>query len=106
MKDPIELVQHGPVIPVIVIQRLQDAVPLARSLVAGGVRVLEVLPPVVETKMTAGLTSGKLPVAECARQIVSAIGRDAEQANVGMVKLLRAVYSVSPALARSLMIRF
>jgi uncharacterized oxidoreductase len=70
------------------------------------VHVLEVLPPVVETKMTAGLTSGKLPVAECARQIVSAIGRDAEQANVGMVKLLRAVYSVSPALARSLMIRF
>ena len=42
MKDPIELIQHGPVIPVIVIQRLQDAVPLARALVAGGVRVLEV----------------------------------------------------------------
>ena len=42
MKDPIELVQHGPVIPVIVIHRLQDAVPLAQALVAGGVRVLEV----------------------------------------------------------------
>ena len=37
-----ELAAHGPVIPVIVIQRLQDAVPLARALLDGGVRVLEV----------------------------------------------------------------
>ncbi|PND36890.1 keto-deoxy-phosphogluconate aldolase [Paucibacter aquatile] len=36
------LAAHGPVIPVIVIQRLEDAVPLAQALVAGGVRVLEV----------------------------------------------------------------
>jgi 2-dehydro-3-deoxyphosphogluconate aldolase/(4S)-4-hydroxy-2-oxoglutarate aldolase len=40
--DPIELAGHGPVIPVIVIHRIDDAVPLARALVAGGVRVLEV----------------------------------------------------------------
>src|SRR5205085_2174748 len=33
---------HGPVIPVIVINRLEDAVPMAEALVAGGVRVLEV----------------------------------------------------------------
>ncbi len=32
----------GPVIPVIVLHRVEDAVPLARALVAGGVRVLEV----------------------------------------------------------------
>ena len=38
----LSLADHGPVIPVIVIQRLEDAVPLARALVAGGVRVLEV----------------------------------------------------------------
>ena len=36
------LASHGPVIPVIVIQRLEDAVPLAEALVAGGVKVLEV----------------------------------------------------------------
>ena len=40
--NPIDLVAHGPVIPVIVLQRVEDAVPLARALVAGGVRVLEV----------------------------------------------------------------
>jgi 2-dehydro-3-deoxyphosphogluconate aldolase / (4S)-4-hydroxy-2-oxoglutarate aldolase len=37
-----ELATHGPVIPVIVIQRLEHAVPLARALVEGGVKVLEV----------------------------------------------------------------
>ena len=42
MNNTLELACHGPVIPVIVIQRLQDAVPLAQALVAGGVRVLEV----------------------------------------------------------------
>ena len=39
---PLELAAFGPVIPVIVIHRVADAVPLARALVAGGVRVLEV----------------------------------------------------------------
>jgi 2-dehydro-3-deoxyphosphogluconate aldolase/(4S)-4-hydroxy-2-oxoglutarate aldolase len=42
MMNPLDLVSHGPVIPVIVIQRVADAVPLARALVAGGVKVLEI----------------------------------------------------------------
>ena len=42
MMNTLELAAHGPVIPVIVLQRVADAVPLARALVAGGVRVLEV----------------------------------------------------------------
>jgi 2-dehydro-3-deoxyphosphogluconate aldolase/(4S)-4-hydroxy-2-oxoglutarate aldolase len=37
-----DLVDFGPVIPVIVLQRLADAVPLAQALVDGGVKVLEV----------------------------------------------------------------
>ncbi len=40
--NPLDLVAHGPVIPVIVLHRVQDAVPLAEALLAGGVRVLEV----------------------------------------------------------------
>lgn len=42
MIDTRQLADHGPVIPVIVLQRLEHAVPLARALVEGGVRVLEV----------------------------------------------------------------
>ena len=40
--NTLDLVAHGPVIPVIVIHRLEDAVPMAQALVEGGVRVLEV----------------------------------------------------------------
>jgi 2-dehydro-3-deoxyphosphogluconate aldolase / (4S)-4-hydroxy-2-oxoglutarate aldolase len=40
--NTLELASHGPVIPVIVINRLEDAVPMAKALVDGGVRVLEV----------------------------------------------------------------
>jgi 2-dehydro-3-deoxyphosphogluconate aldolase / (4S)-4-hydroxy-2-oxoglutarate aldolase len=40
--NTLELVNHGPVIPVIVINQLEDAVPMAQALVDGGVRVLEV----------------------------------------------------------------
>ena len=40
--NTLELANYGPVIPVIVLQREADAVSLARALVDGGVRVLEV----------------------------------------------------------------
>lgn len=40
--NTLELVDYGPVIPVIVINKLEDAVPMAQALVDGGVRVLEV----------------------------------------------------------------
>lgn len=38
----IDILRMGPVMPVLVINQLDDAVPLARALVAGGIRVLEV----------------------------------------------------------------
>jgi 2-dehydro-3-deoxyphosphogluconate aldolase / (4S)-4-hydroxy-2-oxoglutarate aldolase len=39
---PLELTQHGPVIPVIVIEHLEHAVPLAKALLKGGIKVLEI----------------------------------------------------------------
>ena len=66
MNNTLELAGHGPVIPVIVLQRVQDAVPLAQALVAGGVRVLEV--------------TMRTPVA---LQCIEAIARAVPQAIVG-----------------------
>jgi 2-dehydro-3-deoxyphosphogluconate aldolase/(4S)-4-hydroxy-2-oxoglutarate aldolase len=40
--NPTDLAKHGPVIPVIVIQNLEEAVPMAQALVDGGVKVLEI----------------------------------------------------------------
>ena len=42
MKDTLSLATHGPVIPVIVLQRIEHAVPMAEALLAGGVKVLEI----------------------------------------------------------------
>ena len=70
------------------------------------VHVLEALPPVVETKMTAGRGSRKMPAAECARQFIVAMEADADEANVGLVKALQLVHSMSPSLARRIMLRF
>lgn len=79
---------------------------LRAQLKGTGVHVLEALPPVVETKLTAGRGSKKMAPEECARQIVAGIEGDADEANVGMVKLLQVVHSISPALARSIMLKF
>jgi len=42
LPDPLPFLSKAPVIPVLTISRLEDAVPLARALVAGGLPVLEV----------------------------------------------------------------
>ncbi len=42
LPDPLPLLTRAPVIPVLTIERVADAVPLARALVAGGLPVLEV----------------------------------------------------------------
>ncbi len=70
------------------------------------VHVLEVLPPVVETKMTAGRGNNKMSPQACAAQMVAAMEGNAKEANVGMTKILRLVYSLSPSLARRIMIKF
>ncbi|MDC8774368.1 bifunctional 4-hydroxy-2-oxoglutarate aldolase/2-dehydro-3-deoxy-phosphogluconate aldolase [Roseateles albus] len=77
--NTLSLASFGPVIPVIVIQRLEDAVPLAQALVAGGVRVLEV------TLRTA-----------CALQAMEAMARAVPEAIVG-AGTLRTVEDVRAA---------
>ncbi|HEY1392443.1 MAG TPA: bifunctional 4-hydroxy-2-oxoglutarate aldolase/2-dehydro-3-deoxy-phosphogluconate aldolase [Methylibium sp.] len=79
--NTLALASHGPVIPVIVIKRLQDAVPLARALLAGGVRVLEV--------------TLRTPVA---LQAMEAIARELPEAIVG-AGTVRSVADAKAALA-------
>ena len=79
---------------------------LRAQLAGTAITVIEALPPVVDTRMTAGRGSKKMPAAECARQIVAAMESGAAEANVGMVKVLQIANSLSPALARRIMLRF
>ncbi len=62
----IELAQFGPVIPVIVINHIDEAIPIAEALIEGGIRVLEV------TLRT-----------DCALKAIEAISRNVPQAIVG-----------------------
>ena len=70
------------------------------------VRVIEALPPVVETNMTAGRAGKKMSAHDCAAEIVRGIRAGKNEVNAGMVKMLQLVHSISPALARRIMIRF
>lgn len=92
----LEIMRIGPVIPVIVIDRPEQAVPLARALVDGGVRVLEV------TLRTAA-----------AYEAVEAIARQVSDAIVGVGTITRpeefarsidvgAQFGVSPGLTPAL----
>ncbi|MDX1581640.1 MAG: SDR family NAD(P)-dependent oxidoreductase [Alphaproteobacteria bacterium] len=71
-----------------------------------GIKVIEALPPVVDTQMNDGNPMKKMPAEECARQILVAIERDRDEANIGMTKALRVAEAVSPALAKRVTLRF
>lgn len=70
------------------------------------VRIIEALPPVVETNMTKSRDGKKMSAHDCAAEIVRGIRTGKSEINVGMVKILQLVHSISPALARRIMIQF
>lgn len=91
------ILTSGPVVPVIVINKLEHAVPLAKALVAGGVRVLEV------TLRTS-----------CALEAIRAIAKEVPEAIVGAgtvtnaqqlaeVTAAGAQFAISPGLTASLL---
>ena len=79
---------------------------IRHALKDSNVRVIEALPPVVETNMTAGRAGKKMNAHDCAAEIVRGIRTGKSEVNAGMVKLLQLVHSMSPALARRIMIGF
>lgn len=79
---------------------------LRAQLKGTNLKMVEVLPPVVETRMTEGNPHRKMSARECARQAVAAMEAGRAEANVGMTRVLRAIYSVSPAFARRTMLRY
>ena len=70
------------------------------------IRVIEVLPPVVDTRMTAANRHRKMPADACARDIIAAIRADRLEAPVGAARLLRILANIAPAAARRIMIGY
>jgi 2-dehydro-3-deoxyphosphogluconate aldolase/(4S)-4-hydroxy-2-oxoglutarate aldolase len=95
--QPQTVLTAGPVMPVMVIQNLEDAVPLAKALVAGGIKVLEI--------------TLRTPVALDA---IRAISQEAEGAIVGAGTIANpkqlqaardagAVFAISPGITQNLL---
>lgn len=96
-KEPEEILRQGPVVPVMVIQKLEHAVPLAKALMAGGIRVLEI--------------TLRTPVAV---EAIRAIRKDVPEAIVGagtvigaedltVVAEAGAIFAISPGLTAELL---
>ncbi|MDP4605507.1 MAG: SDR family NAD(P)-dependent oxidoreductase [Erythrobacter sp.] len=79
---------------------------LREQLKGTAIQVIEALPPVVDTQMNDGNPMKKMPVEECARQIITAIERGQDEANIGMTRALRILESIAPSLARRITLRF
>lgn len=96
MDSLLKLADHGPVIPVIVIEDLAHAVPLARALVEGGVRVLEV------TLRTPVALQAIEAMARAVPDAIVGAGTLRTAADAQAVKRAGAAFAVSPGFTESL----
>jgi short-subunit dehydrogenase involved in D-alanine esterification of teichoic acids len=67
------------------------------------VRIIEVLPPVVDTPMTANRGGEKLSPQVVANSIVDALKQRSYEVLVGKIKLLALINRIAPSLARKIM---
>jgi 2-dehydro-3-deoxyphosphogluconate aldolase/(4S)-4-hydroxy-2-oxoglutarate aldolase len=96
-REPAEILSIGPVIPVMVIKKLEHAVPLARALVTGGVKVLEI------TLRTAAAVDA---IAAICREVPDAVvgaGTVTTPEELNAVAQAGAVFAISPGLTPELL---
>lgn len=95
--QPETLFAQGPVVPVIVIKDLATAVPLAKALVAGGVRVLE-----VTLRTPVAMEAIEMMAKEVPDAIVGA-GTVTTPEQLAKVAAAGAQFAISPGLTRELL---
>jgi len=91
------LFKAATVIPVLTIERLEDAVPLARALVAGGVRTLE-----VTLRTSVAIEAAKAMMSEVPEAIVG-IGTILNPADLARAEALGVKFGISPGLTPDLL---
>ena len=95
-KQLIEIMQASPVIPVIAIEHPDHALPLARALVAGGIRVLE-----VTLRTPHGLDAIRA-IAEQVPDAIVGVGTLTRPEELAQAREAGAVFGVSPGLTPAL----
>ncbi len=94
---PAEVFAQGPVVPVMVIKELAHAVPLARALVAGGIRVLEI------TLRTPVAVEAIREIARAVPEAVVGAGTVTTAEDLAAVSEAGAVFAISPGLTPELL---
>lgn len=92
----LEIMQTSPVIPVIAIDRPEHAVPLARALVAGGIRVLEIT---LRTEHGLGAIRA---ISEQVPDAIVGVGTLTDPSEFRLSREAGAVFGVSPGLTPAL----
>ncbi len=90
------IMRMAPVIPVLTIERIEDAVPLARALVAGGLPVLEI------TLRTDAALAAALAIEEAVPEAVVGLGTILSPDDVAQAARVGARFGVSPGLTEAL----
>ncbi|MEQ1668490.1 MAG: bifunctional 4-hydroxy-2-oxoglutarate aldolase/2-dehydro-3-deoxy-phosphogluconate aldolase [Sulfuriferula sp.] len=88
--NTLALADYGPVIPVIVINRLEDAVPMAEALLEGGIKVLEV------TLRTPCALSAMALIAKAVPEAILGAGTVRNVADARAAKDAGCTFAVSP----------
>ena len=88
--DPLELARHGPVIPVVVIDDAGHAVPMARALFEGGIRVVEV------TLRTPAAIAAIAAIARAIPEVIVGAGTVRSDADARAALAAGARFAVSP----------
>ncbi|MEA1065258.1 bifunctional 4-hydroxy-2-oxoglutarate aldolase/2-dehydro-3-deoxy-phosphogluconate aldolase [Erwinia sp. HR93] len=92
-----QILKSGPVVPVIVVKKLEHAVPMAKALIAGGVRVLE-----VTLRTDCALEAIRLIAKEVPEAIVGA-GTVINPQQLAQVAEAGAQFAISPGLTEPLL---
>ena len=85
-----DLLRNGPIVPVITLERVEDAVPLARALVAGGLRLLEI------TLRTPAAADSAAAIIQDVPEAVVGIGTVLTPNDLERARKLGARYALSP----------
>ena len=96
-REPAEILSISPVIPVMVIKKLEQAVPLANALIAGGVKVLEI---------TLRTDAAVDAIAEISREVPDAVvgaGTVTTPEDLNTVAEAGAFFAISPGLTTELL---
>jgi 2-dehydro-3-deoxyphosphogluconate aldolase/(4S)-4-hydroxy-2-oxoglutarate aldolase len=95
--DIVSVLAGAPVVPVITIERVEDAVPLARALTAGGIRAIEI------TLRTPAAREAAAAIIKDVPEAVVGIGTVLTPADLSDAERLGALFAASPGCSTALL---